>query len=248
MGYYGNGFVLTQSPQWEQLATSFPDSLSLRGYAHRSQPIWLLDAWVPSRHEHWPFTHRLPKGPILGSELPALTTDLLELLRRVYSSLAPVEQDYGLGYVEGAARLSVAGGQRTFFFAADDDLVDMAVAATAGLVDTLQIRHETCSVEFSGGSLRLIPFRYSESEEDDAEFGIPPAILREIATVSGLSVEPSRTIDGGAPFYGSAVELWPWGDPTRLLGIGTWDPFLNLDRDFRTVFERVAVAPPKASQ
>jgi hypothetical protein len=96
-------------------------------------------------------------------------------------------------------------------------------------------------VEFSGGRLRLIPSRFVEEEEPEVE--LPPAVLRAIAAIPGLSIEPERTIDGGLPFYGSAVGLWPWGDPAKLLGIGTWDPFLNLERDFRTVFERAASGP-----
>jgi hypothetical protein len=126
MGYYGNGFVLTASPHWERLGACLSGALSLRGYVHRSQPIWLLDAWVPSRREHWPFTERLPRDLFLGSDLPAATAGLLEPLARVYGALEPAEREYCLGYLRAVAQVSEAVAQPAFFFAADDDLMDMA--------------------------------------------------------------------------------------------------------------------------
>jgi len=70
--------------------------------------------------------------------------------------------------------------------------------------------------------------------------------LEFIARIEGVSVKPIELLEGGLPLYDSAVQLWPAGDPDVLLGVGTWDPFLNVENDLVAEFERVP--PPRRSE
>jgi hypothetical protein len=43
------------------------------------------------------------------------------------------------------------------------------------------------------------------------------------------------------PFYRNVVSEWPHsiGDPEKLFGLGTWDPFLNIENRLAKEFERL---------
>jgi hypothetical protein len=85
-----------------------------------------------------------------------------------------------------------------------------------------------------------------ESEEEDSELLISPETIEALSRIPGVTVAPVSADYHPPQYCGSAVELWPAGNPASLVGIGSWDPFQHLGRDFSVVFERipsVAAAP-----
>ena len=76
--------------------------------------------------------------------------------------------------------------------------------------------------------------------DEDPELTYSEQVLSRIAAIPGVGVRAPVVVAGGDKLYGSAVELWPAaaGDPAKMLGIGTWDPFDNVERDYAQVFCR----------
>ena len=59
----------------------------------------------------------------------------------------------------------------------------------------------------------------------------------------GVQVLEPRDVEGGRVPYENPVAQWPRvaGDPAEILGLGTWEPLVNLEKDFAVVFERLGV-------
>jgi len=243
MGYFGNGFVFTSPPSWDALAGVIPPAVSLRAYSHHSAPVWLLDAWVQTKRQHWPFTDDFPEETDVSCALPDSTHAVLQRFEALCEVLPGSEFVYGHGWLRATAALAVASGVNTFFFGADDEVTDFACLATPHGFARFRVRFGTFSVEFRESGLFIVPFAFDE----DPDANVSPAALATLARVSDATVEAPRVIPGGLPLYESAVTLWPFGDPGALLGVGTWDPFLNIESDLTTVFERVAAQPQPES-
>jgi hypothetical protein len=242
MGYFINGFVFTAEPAWAAAADALPDSIALRAYRHRTEPVWLLDAWPHSSYEHCPFTDMFPETLDLSPALPQETNDLLRTYSKVCSALKS-ESPYGAGWLRSSAQLSLATSTPCFFFAADDDLFDMACNASNGGLSSFRVRFEGCSVEYTSGKLTVVPF---ESEEEDDKLMISPKTIEALSRIPGVTIAPvSHEVEDHSQLCGSALQLWPIGNAESLLGIGSWDPFQHLGRDFNVVFEHIpSVAPP----
>lgn len=240
MGYHGNGFVFTAEPEWQATARALPDFIAMRAYKHKEQPIWFLDAWKHSTRHHLPFAGELPDKLELEGELPPNTTAVLETYRQIVKALPSAEVSYGLGLLRSVAHVSLASAVPIFFFAADDEGTDMAVCAEAGHFTKFCVRTGIGAIEFAMGKLIFVPFEYME----DPDLTPSTQELASLAQIAGLAVAPAQPIESGLPLYGSAVRLWPSGDPAKLLGIGTWDPFMNVDRTLEIVFERMPMSVP----
>jgi hypothetical protein len=134
------------------------------------------------------------------------------------------------------ASLSQRVGGPLFFFAADDESTDMAMAAVDGLFSEYRLDFGTYLINFGRGVLTVVPRTFSE----DPERTYSEDVLAEIRSIPGVEVAPPVVIEGGDMLYGSAVALWPSeaGDPAETLGIGTWDPFMNVEDDYDEVFTR----------
>lgn len=234
MGYYGNGFIFTQEPPWDAFAAALPASVALRGYRHKGNDIWALDAWKYSQREHWPFTDDFPEDVKLPLPLPAKSEETLAMFEAICDALPSSETPYGAGFLRACAQLSIIGRGPAFFFAADDELADMAVSASGGEFKTFRVRFGAGAVEFSNSQMVFVPFDITE----DPECNATPEDLAALARVPGVTVGAVHLMDDGAPLYDSAVQLWPVGDPAQILGVGTWDPFQNVEREFVQVFER----------
>lgn len=240
MGYFGNGFVFDSEPQWQALG-SLPPAIGLVGYRHRGASAWFLDAWTCTQREHWPFTDELGESLRLPVALPAATEALLGTYQATMNSLPRIETRYAAGWLRLTAAISLVAGQRTFFFAADDEEADMACLAVAGELQRFQVRFGGCSVELVEGRIQITPLAFLE----DPELAYSPSELKQLAAVPGAVLLDPVEVSGGRELYGSAVRLWPSeaGDPADTLGIGTWDPFQNVGRDLEVVFQRPCAAP-----
>lgn len=239
MGYFVNGFVFTREPSWPAIAAATPEAIALRAYRHRSTPIWILDAWPDPQYEHSPFTTSLPDDVNLGVTLPEETTKLLQTVSKTYTEDLSDGKPYGVSWLRAAAQMSLPAGTECFCFAADDESIDMACSAAEGLLRRFVFRFELYAIEYLDGSVTVVPFDIAE----DPEYNLTPEALAPLRQIPGVTVGPVRVIESGQLIHGSAVQLWPMGDPEVLLGLGTFDPFEHLDRDWEVVFERA----PKAS-
>jgi len=240
MGYYGNGFVLTKKLPWQAFASALPGSIAVRAYKHRTENVWFLDAWSVTTRQHWPFTDDFPEDVTFSSSLPETSSALLSSFDAFCEALPSDETPYGAGWLRATAHLSVVLDDSCFFFAGDDELTDIACHASRGTFQTFRVRFEGCAAEYSGGKLSVVPFDFIE----DPETGLTREQLLALSQVPGVSLAPVQRFEGGTPLYGSAVALWPSGDPVSLLGVGTWDPFKHVEQDLEVVFEHLpAVAP-----
>jgi len=235
MGYYGNAYVFTTPPCWEGIASALPETVAVRAYRHRNHRMWLLDLWHPGQAEHWAFTEDLSPARELGVPLPDSTAELLRVFDNVCKALPKEEMPYGLNYLAAAAEMSIVGEVPCFFFAADDELLDMACNASQGSLLSFRVRLSRCTLGYSGENLVVTPF----VTDEEPALALNAKDLRAVSEIRGVTVAPSQLLEGGLPLYDNAVRLWPSGDPIRLLGVGTWDPFENVKDDLETEFERV---------
>ena len=241
MGYFANGFVFALEPDFTAAATAAAGR-SACGYKHKASPVWLLDLWKPkgtSRHRKAPFCDPAADGfrsDLSGVDEPTrafLAT--FERLKRAagYQSAAPEDANVHL-----ALAVSAAARCPAFFFAANDDETDMGCRTVAGSLVSFGCRLDLLSVQYTAGQLSATPLNFVEDGDDQR--------LQELITnasgVTGLAVLPPRDIEGGQTLYENPVGQWPKeaGDPAEVLGLGTWDPLLNLETDFDVVFEQDA--------
>jgi hypothetical protein len=244
MGYYGNGFVLTDPPRWDAL-DGFSADVGFAGYRHKDLPVWLLDAWTCTRRgAHWPFTDELVEEGIVVPGLATEANELLGTFNRICEAVRKEPFDeiiYGAGLLRLTAHLSTILAPQVFFFAADDELTDMAVQAAEGRLARFRVRFGVWAIAYQGAGFIATPRLSSEDEE----IRFSESVAHEISQIPNVAVAEPEDTSGGDPLYASAVSLWPpaAGDPVRILGVGTWDPFENLERDFDEVFARKCPQP-----
>ena len=243
MGYFGNGFVFSQEPNWS-LLSDLPAELGLTGYSHTSKSLWLLDVWKCARHSHWHFGDQIGVGQHHLAPVPVEAEANLATFARICEAIshADLSEDiYGSVELHLTALLSHRLHASVFFFQGDDESSDMAATAVDGLFAEYRVRMGLYSVSFREGTFEVTPRTFAE----DPEFSYSEDVLNEIATIPGVRVAQPVVIEAGETLYGNAVALWPAdaGNPAKVLGIGTWDPFDNIERDYAQVFSRVC--PPK---
>ena len=239
MGYFSNGFVFTTLPDFEGVGNAIPNRWA-RGYKHNQNSIWLLDLWrsleKPQRRRE-PFCE--PAGDGFQMDLAVIdgaTREFLDIFERLLRAVSL--RDSSLAFSSTYLALAVAAAARcpTFFFAADDEETDMGCNAIPGSLISFGCRLDRLCVEYNGEKVSATPLNYDEDDDEDG--------MRELIaaanTVPGLSVQKPRTIEGGQISYEHPVAQWPEvaGDPTEILGLGTWDPLLNIEQDFRVVYEK----------
>jgi hypothetical protein len=243
MGYLTTGFVFVAEPSFAEIAAALP-ACSARGYRHGTRPVWLLDLWEkPWRGAHHPFQERLAAGAAAkawrastgtGADTPAFVAELEALL----ASLPDPSDPLVAAECRLVLSLSRLAGVPTFFFVGDDDLVDAACRADDGRLERFRCRLDRLTVVHEQGRSELEP-TVSE-EDDDDELDDTEDLVAAASRAVPWSLGPTRSFDGGRPLHESALALWPQaaGDPAETLGVGTWDPGENLERDFQIVFER----------
>jgi hypothetical protein len=246
LGYYGNGFIFTSTPAWPALET-LPSNFGFTGYRHKASGVFALDVWKCTGHQHWPFTD-MP-GQVAMPPLPGSTEDVLERFNEICETIRTAEITeaiYGEPLLRLTAYLSSILGVDTFFFAADDELTDMAARARVSRLTDFRVRFGAYAVDFSAGAFRVTPRSFVE----DGEIAYSENVLARIRALPGTTVTDPERVMNGNPLYESAVQLWPpdAGDPAKLLGIGTWDPFLQIEEDFSRVASRICPVTRKPRQ
>ena len=221
-----------------------PPDHGFTGYRHKATGVTALDVWKCTGRQHWPFTDE--PGKIAMTPLPGTTEDILARFGEICEAIRTAELTeaiYGEPLLRLTAYLSSILGVDTFFFAADDELTDMAARASGRVLTDFRIRFGAYAVVFADSHFRVTPREFVE----DDEIAYSEKVLERIRVLPDTTVAEPERIDNGNPLYESAVLLWPQeaGDPAELLGIGTWDPFLKIDADFSTVASRICPVTKK---
>ncbi len=230
MGYFSSTIVFTSQPVWETLL-DLPAKIGLRGYRHNGAPLWFLDFWTGPKPPSSPFTQGR-EAKIFSTFDTDLTVDRLQQIGNF------LDEPYGWNWLRFALQVSRLTDCDVYFLAADDDLYDLGATIALGTVKRLALRVGLCNITAQDGNLTITPGTDAEDELDDAPSGKLPDELRDLPFVA---VNAPVAITGGLPFYGNVVAEWPSeaGDPELLLGLGTWDPFLDIDKRSTVEFERL---------
>ena len=121
MGYYTNALLLMAAPEGERVASLFEKGAKVVVYRHVTEPLWLVDAHVPGRREHWPFQGRLPFAREGRAELPDPSESLADAYFAVHQSLAAYAGRHVASLVHDAAHAARVCGQDVVLILGDDE-------------------------------------------------------------------------------------------------------------------------------
>ena len=237
MSGFSFAIVFSSQPKWESLR-ELPPQIGMRGYRHNDASIWLLEFWSDSPPPSDPFTE--------GYELAIFSTFDAD---RVAEQLGQLEQHiegmYGGHWLRFALQVSRLTNQNVFCFAADDEFYDFGASVSPNSVERLTLRVSMLNVRAQQGRLIITP---QIDVDDDLEESDAEELIGESRKLPFVSVRDSVEIAGGFLFFGNAIAEWPTnaGDPQELLGLGTIDAFLDVDKRLELEFERLAELPKKA--
>jgi len=233
--YMTTAFLFLKEPSFGAVADGFP-ALSARGYRHKSRHLWLMDLWV-NRGQHHPFQDRLA-----ASDAPALATPSAEdppFVRELEALTSALGSGVD-GAVSKECRLILSVSRRTgtptFFFAGNDDLVDVSCFASAGRLERYRCRLDRLTVVHERGRSQIVPAApLDEDERKDQK-----TVLASARRAVDWTVARARPFDGSYKLHENALAMWPTeaGRPGEPLGVGTWDPLEHLARDFDVAFQR----------
>jgi hypothetical protein len=240
MGYFGAAIILLEKPNWTKL-DELPDSIAIRGYEYRHGTIWAIDFWKPTKkaHEYAFMNAKEHKGMLA---LPA--TEDINSFSQMVKTLSDAET-YGEGWVRLTLAVARMLGQSVYFFAGDDEAVDMACHCDPAGLRRLACGFDPYDVRYADGQWSVTPRRYLENEGTEASCSA--RLLEELRKLPNTKVTEPVDIEGGSQFYGHAASEWPKeaGDPIKVMGVGSWDVFENVKEDFQQVFERIAESAPQ---
>jgi hypothetical protein len=244
VGYFANGFVFTAEPDFTAVAAALPDRL-LRGYKHHRRPVWLLDLWKPRRrlsHHRAPFPFCDPAGTGFRTDLSTVdadTRDFVATFQRLKEAVGHRSADPEHGNVHLALAVATTARRPAFFFAADDEQTDMGCRTVPGSLVSFGCTLNRLAVHYGAGRTTVTPLNFLDDDNDDSLRDL----IARVSRLAEVSVLPPRDIEGGQRLYENPVDQWPTeaGDPVEVLGLGTWDPLRNVERDSAVVFEDKAV-------
>ena len=232
MGYFNSAMVFSSQPNWAALA-GLPPRIGLRGYRLNDASLWLLDYWTSRHPPSYPFTGG-EEAKIFSGFDADITTDRLEQIGRY------LDEFYGTRWLRFGLEVCRLTNQDAYFFAADDDWYDLGTSLSSGSVKRVALNVGIGRIEGENGEFRITPQVFEGHGE--AESGNIPKQLDELSKLPFVSANPSE-LTGGQKLYGNVISEWPRtaGDPEQLFGLGTWDPFVDIEHRLSLEFERVAV-------
>jgi hypothetical protein len=237
MGYFANALVFNSPPDFDAIVKINPGRFA-RGYKHKSKTFWLLDFWLPRgtiRRRVGPFCDpAFARGIFCDSSFesePLYPINiLLSLLQAVDVSL-----DVDLEYIHFAIAASRATKNKVFCFAADDNDLDVGVNASNGDLLSFGLRRDCISFVFANNRCTFTPINLFD-EDNQEEFH---HTLEKLKTMGNAEISEIRDGMEGQQLFEHPVGQWQFenGTAEEILGLGTWDPLINLDDDFEIVFE-----------
>jgi hypothetical protein len=239
MGYFAVGFAFPRAPNWQALRALLPQH-RLRGYQHKSAPLCMLDVWEPdtgSKREHYPFVGDFENPAEIAGAAPA--SALGSAFDKVADAL-DIQYIYRAGWGRLAAAVARAAGTETLLFRANDDEYHFACLARPDggePVAELLCRYEDIRLRAEGG--KLIAQLYEPIEDEEEYATDEDEFAQSLEGIAGVAIGPRLEPVDGFLIHHEAVELWPaaWGNCETLLGLGTFDPFVQMGEDFKVVLE-----------
>ncbi len=229
MGYLCAGHVLVAEPDvatLEKISTGLNWAL----YKAKEHSVWLLDTFQAPIDNHYPFSKYIWKG-----------RELVELEEHLPGSVAIIKTLRAFHHVFSetawllmSLELSALLGLQVFTFVSDDDETQMTCTSDNGQVVRIHRDFEMVDMRFENAQFSFTPMRH----EEDPDLLPDEELLRKLRAFPGVGVGEFATVEGGGrPIHEIVLKDWPAGagDPEKLLGIGTFDPFQDIESQFDLV-------------
>lgn len=236
MGYFVNALVFDTPPDFNAIVKINPGRFAC-GYKHKSKPFWLLDFWLPRG------TIRRRVGPFCdpafarGQFFESFPSEPLHPMNRLLSlfEAVDIDPDVELEYIHFAVAVSRATKNDVHCFAADDNELDVGVNAANGNLVSFGVRRDCISFVYENDQCTVTPINLFD-EENEEEFVRTVGKLKSLGVTEFADVRDNMD---GQQLFEHPVGQWPFDNGTaeEILGLGTWDPLINLDNDFEIIFE-----------
>jgi hypothetical protein len=237
---FGNGFVFTQQPNWDLLREIGP-TYSIRGCQHPERPLWMAFIFDKAAERDGrrvgitnPDAIAAPTTVVTdASHLDNASRQALGNMEKIVQFLDKDQLRQGLGCIHLCLEVARRSEVPTFFFAADDEFVNLGCRATPGHWDE-------CAAGFTDGMIRYQKGKLTLCVGKEP---FSAAQLEKCRRLKGVQVRPPSKEENRKcrVFYGFPVELWPpdAGDPEEVFGFETL-PFQSVNDDFKIVFKQKA--------
>ena len=248
MGSYANATVFAQEPDWkafEQLP------FAITAYRHRRKPVWLVAVFEHGarRKQGVAFAER---APVIWAMEEATQRALSSEVRTVLDRLAIVQKTTGrfsgpladyLAYLSFAAEMARRAGTPAYFFAANDEGLDIGCYVTSERFERFAFECDHFVVDYDDGTISLAQ-RDDFEDDDEVDVDALAERLRHCAEIKDVVLRPltkedRRRVDY---LYGFAAAIFPkeMMAAKTALNIGKADMFDNVDKDLQVVSERTA--------
>ncbi|MEL6300123.1 MAG: hypothetical protein AAFR75_00320 [Pseudomonadota bacterium] len=231
MGYFNAAILFKKQPDWSKL-DALPESIGLRGYAHNDAALWLLEFWARNPAPQYPFTEGHEER-IFGGLTSNAVVGKLEALNKAWREV------YGDIWLRLGLSVATLTGQDIFFFADDDDWFDYAYSITNGEVTALALRVSMSNfVMNASGDFEVTP---GIDAEGGGEADLTQDEIKTLGALPFVAIQPPMEFVSGIPLAANVLKLWPReiGKAEALLGVGTWDPFMNFNDKSEMIYERL---------
>lgn len=172
-------------------------------------------------------------GPL---KIDNATTTFIETLARLLDLLGGPVDRLDRSAVVLALAIAEAAGTLVYYFAADDELTDMACKTAPGELVVFGSCLDAVSIQYSDGRTNVTPLRFLDEEEEENSL---QDVIDSLEHFPGISLAQTVDVDDGRPLYENPLKHWPpeAGNATKHLGLGSWDPFADLATWFDIVRE-----------
>lgn len=241
MGYFNAAILFKKQPDWSKL-DALPESIGLRGYALNDASLWLLEFWAHNVAPEYPFTEG-HEEKVFGELTSNAVVAKLEALNNAWREV------YGDSWLRLGLSVAALTGEDLFFFADDDDWFDYAYSIRNGEVTALALRASMSNLVLNAsGDIEITP---GIDVEGGGETDLTEDQIKTLGALPFVTIRPPIELTSGIPLAANVIKLWPReiGEPDALLGVGTWDPFINFNDKSEMTYERLPPVkeepPPK---
>lgn len=229
-----------RAPEWGRLDGVLPE-LALSGFENAATGLTLLFARPVAEDEtEYPYARLLHS---LDFELPPPDKESAALVHAASVAAGLLSDEwYGTDVVQPALHIALALhralGQPLFYFAADDEGLNLGLLAEKGGLAKLVFHGPEGMAELVDGKIVMQPIEI-EGEESFLDLD---ELAEELGEIPALEVKPLLSLEDDERRYlhSSAIQAWPkeWPSPAGILGLGTWDAWSKFDETFTSVYQR----------
>lgn len=249
MGYFSHGFVFSQEPNWESIA-SIP--LAIQGHKHKTKNLWVLEVSSRSIDKKNPFGDYVSKDRYdwtrkkeqkkLAPGIQKVTNRLTEIGTHLNSKREKFY--FGVEDILFASQISRLAEVPTYYYAADDQGLDLGVNLTGGAIESFAYRvcNTPLVIKFRKDKFTVVVNKKELDAQADHSFHpIVSSALETWKTETDIVVKNATKKELELfNFYSIAAGQWPRkaGSAEKALGIGTWNLYSNLDSDYKILVTR----------